>query len=326
MAAIITSKFRFHNAEQFKESFSEAAATNYYLFIGRPGEFATGTTGGTDSAPPIPVDNRRSEAYHWDDMLAAKKIDSTGVTHAVPRRDLDVSGATTYDMYRPDYSTANAANSSATNLFDSTFYFMTSSYRVYKVLDNGGNIAWDAAEPTSTSSAPFSVAVTGGTYSLNRFLTVLNNRSDLSKTLKGQVASIVVQHANTATSNPDFTEATTADQAAGQMVSSPPVAYAEGVVTPFGADTTLTPALAGAAAGSQPLSGQSFNSTNVSIDARGVREQRGGFGGPTHIPSPLTPSELGIVRDASGNPPNKHIAQGVTLPRTGVRHSNGRSL
>ena len=172
MAAIITSKFRFHNAEQFKESFSEAAATNYYLFIGRPSEFATGTTGGTDSAPPIPVDNRRSEAYHWDDMLAAKKIDSTGVTHAVPRRDLDVSGATTYDMYRPDYSTANAANSSATNLFDSTFYFMTSSYRVYKVLDNGGNIAWDAAEPTSTSSAPFSVAVTGGTYSLKYMLTL----------------------------------------------------------------------------------------------------------------------------------------------------------
>jgi len=172
MAAIITSKFRFHNAEQFKESFSEAAATNYYLFIGRPGEFATGTTGGTDSAPPIPVDNRRSEAYHWDDMLAAKKIDSTGVTHAVPRRDLDVSGATTYDMYRPDYSTANAANSGATTLFDSTFFFITSSYRVYKVLDNGGNLAWDAAEPTSVSSAPFSVAVTGGTYSLKYMYTL----------------------------------------------------------------------------------------------------------------------------------------------------------
>ena len=166
----------------------------------------------------------------------------------------------------------------------------------------------------------------GGTYSLNRFLTVLNNRSDLSKTLKEQIASIVVQHANTAIPNPDFTEATTADQAVGQMVSSPPVAYAEGVITPFGAEITLTPALAGSVAGSQPLSGQSFNSTTVTIDARGVREQRGGFGGPTHIPSPLTPSELGIVRDASGNPPNQHIVQGVTLPRTGVRHSNGRSL
>jgi len=171
MAAIITSKFRFHNAEQFKESFSEAAATNYYLFIGRPGEFATGTTGGTDSAPPIPVDNRRSEAYHWDDMLAAKKIDSTGVTHAVPRRDLDVSGATTYDMFRPNYSSANTATSTATNLFDSTFYFMTSAYRVYKVLDNGG-VAWDAAAPTSTSASPFTVAVTGGSYTLKYMLTL----------------------------------------------------------------------------------------------------------------------------------------------------------
>jgi len=171
MAAIITSKFRFHNAEQFKESFSEAVATNYYLFVGRPSEFATGTTGGTDSAPPTPVDNRRSEAYDWDDMLAAKKIDSTGVTHAIPRRDLDVSGATTYDMYRPNYSSANTATSGATNLFDSTFYFMTSAYRVYKVLDNGG-AAWTAAAPTSTASSPFSVAQDDGSYSLKYMLTL----------------------------------------------------------------------------------------------------------------------------------------------------------
>ncbi len=157
MAAIITSKFRFHNAEQFKESFSEAAPTNYYMFIGRPSAFASGTTGGSDSAPPTPVDNRRSEAFHWDDMLAAKKIDSTGVTHAIPRRDLDVSGATTYDMYKPNYSASNTANSGATSLFDSTFYFMTSAYRVYKILENKSNGAWTAAEPTSTSAAPFTV-------------------------------------------------------------------------------------------------------------------------------------------------------------------------
>ncbi len=155
MAAIITSKFRFHNAEQFKESFSEAAPTNYYMFIGRPSPFASGTTGGSDSAPPTPVDNRRSEAFHWDDMLAAKKIDSTGVTHAIPRRDLDVSGATTYDMYRPNYTASNTANSGATSLFDSTFYFMTSAYRVYKVLENKNNGAWTAAEPTSEAAPPF---------------------------------------------------------------------------------------------------------------------------------------------------------------------------
>ncbi len=161
MPAIITSKFRFHNAEQFKESFSEAAATNYYLFIGRPGVFATGTTGGTDAAPPTPPDNRRAEARYWDDMLAAKRIVSTGVTHAIPRRDLDTSGATKYDMYRPDYSTGKVATSGATNLFDSTFYFVTSAYRVYKVLDNNGgaNIGGGSAfsAPTTEDRDPFTV-------------------------------------------------------------------------------------------------------------------------------------------------------------------------
>ena len=133
MPAIITSKFRFHNAEQFKESFSEAAATNYYLFIGRPGAFASsGTnpetlTGGSDAAPPTPPDNRRAEARYWDDMLAAKKVVSTGVTHAIPRRDLDTSGSTKYDMYRPDYSASKTATSGATSLLDSTFYFVTSA-------------------------------------------------------------------------------------------------------------------------------------------------------------------------------------------------------
>ena len=161
MPAIITSKFRFHNAEQFKESFSEAAPSNYYLFIGRPSEFSSSTGGGTDSAPPTPVDNRTSESNHWDDMMAAKKIASTGVTHAIPRRDLDTSGNTIYDMYRPNYSTSNTAKSGATNLFDSTFYFMTSAYRVYKVLNNGSSLGVTGvafsggAEPTSTVKDPF---------------------------------------------------------------------------------------------------------------------------------------------------------------------------
>ena len=161
MPAIITSKFRFHNAEQFKESFSEAVPSNYYLFVGRPSEFSTATGGGTDSAPPTPIDNRTSESNHWDAMMAAKKIGSTGVAHAIPRRDLDTSGSTTYDMYRPNYSSSTAAKSGATNLLDSTFYFMTSAYRVYKVLNNGSSfgvtgVAFSGgAEPTQMDTNPF---------------------------------------------------------------------------------------------------------------------------------------------------------------------------
>ena len=50
MTAIITEKFRQHNAEQFFESFSEAANSTYYLFIGKSLPYTTGTTGGNDSS------------------------------------------------------------------------------------------------------------------------------------------------------------------------------------------------------------------------------------------------------------------------------------
>ena len=49
MSAIITEKFRQHNANQFVESFTEASASTYYLFLGKATGFTASTTGGTDS-------------------------------------------------------------------------------------------------------------------------------------------------------------------------------------------------------------------------------------------------------------------------------------
>jgi hypothetical protein len=60
-------------------------------------------------------------------------------------------------MYRPDYSASVTATSGASNLYDSTFYFMTSDFRVYKVLDNNAGTAYSGTEPTSTANAPFSL-------------------------------------------------------------------------------------------------------------------------------------------------------------------------
>ena len=173
MAAIITNKFRMNNAEQFQESFSETAATVYYLGIGRAQAYGTLTRPdartdyeGTETAPTTPGDSVLNEFKNYDDLLAAKKITGSDVSFVIPRRNWTTG--TTYDIYRHDYeefvtggtSTRVTANSTATTLFDSTFYVLSSDRNVYKCLDNDGNTA-STVEPTGTST---SVITTGDGY------------------------------------------------------------------------------------------------------------------------------------------------------------------
>ena len=162
MAAIITNKFRINNAEQFTESFSEASPETYYLFIGRAHSWASdvdvqGNTiaEGTDASPPTPNDDVTSEFYNWDDMLGAKIIASTDVSRVIPRRNWTTG--TTYDMYEHNVGSGNASASGATNLWDSTFVVMNSSYAVYKVIENDGATA-STVEPTSTSNSIFATS------------------------------------------------------------------------------------------------------------------------------------------------------------------------
>ena len=83
MAAIITEKFRLHNASQFVESFSETAANVYYLFL--------------ESQVPFPLQHQgvivltdtsgcsgQTEYYSWD-LMCAKKITSSDITRASRR-------------------------------------------------------------------------------------------------------------------------------------------------------------------------------------------------------------------------------------------------
>jgi len=173
MPAIITNKFRLHNASNFVESFSETSPNIYYLAIGRPQAFATSTAGdsrtqyeGTDTSPLTPVDSVSDEFYFFDDVIAAKRITSSDISRVIPRRNWTTG--TTYDIYRHDYgqyekgssSTTITANSGATNLNDATFYVLTSDNNVYKCLGNNGNSA-STVEPTGTST---SILTTGDSY------------------------------------------------------------------------------------------------------------------------------------------------------------------
>ena len=165
MPAIITNKFRLNNAEQFSESFSETANNVYYLGIGRPQAFGTLTRPdsrtdyeGTDSNPITPGDTVVREFYTYDDLIAAKRVQSTDTSFVIPRRNW--TSGTVYDIYRHDYgefqtgstSTRVTSNSGATTLFDATFYVLTSARNVYKCLDNNGG-ATSTDEPTGTSTS-----------------------------------------------------------------------------------------------------------------------------------------------------------------------------
>ncbi len=156
MSAIITEKFRQHNATQFFESFTESSKSVYYLFIGKATAYTTATTTGSDSSPPTPADAvGETEYYAWDSMLAAKNIASSDITYALPRRNW--TNGTTYDMYKHDISSSSTSTSGASNIYDSTFYFLTSDNRVYKVLDNNAGTAYSGSEPTSESTSPFAL-------------------------------------------------------------------------------------------------------------------------------------------------------------------------
>ena len=150
MPAIVTNKFRIHNSKQFVEAFDEVTYTsgdavtdssgllntNMYLFIGK----VTGWS--DDTAPPTPTDSVSNTVYnHWRDMIAAKKIGSTDVSHVIPRKNW--ANNTNYFGY------THANN----DIFSQDFYVMTEDYNVYKCLANNNSGGTSTTKPTGTGTA-----------------------------------------------------------------------------------------------------------------------------------------------------------------------------
>jgi hypothetical protein len=254
MSAIITEKFRQHNANQFYESFTETSGNTYYLFLGKATPFTAGTTTGSDSSPPTPQDGEQDETRAWDAMLAAKQISSSDITYAIPRRNW-VNG-TTYDMYEHDVSSGNTSTSGASNLFDSTFYFVTSTYNVYKILDNNGGTAYDGAEPTSTSTSSFelggyvlkymyNITTTDiGKYVTTDFIPVATDSTVSAAAISGAIESLRITAGSSYTNGTYYAavygDGTSAGTASGAIVR---ITVSGGAIAQFGltagTDTTV---------------------------------------------------------------------------------------
>ena len=279
MAAIITEKFRQHNADQFYESFSEASKNVYYLMIGKSTPFTSGTSGGSDDSPPTPADDVGTEFYTWDQTTALKNISSGDVQYAIPRRDW--ANSTAYDMYEHNVTSSNTSTSGASNIYDATFYFRTSDNRVYKVLDNNGGTAYSGSEPTSTSNSAFEL----GGYTLkymytisasdqNKFLTadfmpVSTNSTVSAAATDGAIESLAVTAGSGYTDGTYYSavygDGTSAGTSSGAVIR---ITVSSGAIVSFGltagTDTTINSAGAGYTYGTVNL-GSSYTFSDADL-------------------------------------------------------------
>lgn len=174
MPAIITNKFRIHNAKSFIEGFSELDGiegsldpcissireiirqrTSVYLFIGKctPWESSDKFSGANeltnDLNPPTPPDTVQNVDFEiWRNMIAAKKINPNDVKHVIPRYDWSLNN----DGSGKVYSQYDDLNKSLFNSTTSPFYVFTDDFNVYKCIFNNYG-AQSTEKPTGTNSS-----------------------------------------------------------------------------------------------------------------------------------------------------------------------------
>lgn len=143
MPAIITSKFRLENAFNFKEAIS---TDSIYLAIGKSDNWNSLLTG-AEVTPPQAVDTQIERNDFWQNAIALKKIDSSNVTHLVPRYNWS-SGATDFTPW----------DDSDDTIYTKKFYCITSTFNVYKLISKaptasgtGSTAPWK----TSDQQAPY---------------------------------------------------------------------------------------------------------------------------------------------------------------------------
>ena len=136
---LITSYFKLHNVNQFKESISETANSVYYIFAGKHTEYPSG-----DSVIPTITNSVNETLYNsYEEMVFGKRVTPTDVLPVVPRYNWTTN--TFYSAYR-----------SNENLTDKQYYVCVdggAAFHVFKCLDNNGNTA-SVIQPDVTQTTP----------------------------------------------------------------------------------------------------------------------------------------------------------------------------
>ena len=143
MSAIINNTFRKFNADNF---ITAVGSEKVYLMIGKNDAWSGASLGEytetspSDSAIPVPIDTTVSPYIHHNDMIAAKLISSTSVSHILKR--VDWTTGTVYIEY----------DHLQDDIIDQDFFVFTDDFRVYKCISNFAG-AQSTVEPTGVSTS-----------------------------------------------------------------------------------------------------------------------------------------------------------------------------
>jgi len=157
MTAIVTMGTRVMNAEEIVSSFSNTSPDKYYLFIGKPTQWAD------EQLPDTPIDTLKEEVKVRRDIMALDRIVESDVCLGILRRDWTTNRY--YDIYRHDYGLAgvagvNLVDGSPTqpeSLTDANFYVVTDDFNVYMCMwNNNGGIS--TVKPTGKSTSIITTA------------------------------------------------------------------------------------------------------------------------------------------------------------------------
>jgi len=137
MTAIVTSKFRTVNAENFKE---DIANSSVYVAIGKTDAWSNATSDTTDTTPFTPYDTIDALVEARENIFAIKRLTAGDVSHVIPRHTWTTGRSyIAWDSDDPD-------------IFDKAFYVITSEFKVYKCISAPG--VGSTQEPTQTLTAP----------------------------------------------------------------------------------------------------------------------------------------------------------------------------
>jgi len=139
MTAIVTSKFRTLNAENFKDDIA-SAATSVYVAVGKSDVWSLATSDTTDTTPFTPYDTIDNLVEARENAFAMKLLASADSSHVVPRHTWTTGTSyVAWDSNDPD-------------IFDKAFYVITSEFKVYKCIYSPGT--GSTQEPTQTLTDP----------------------------------------------------------------------------------------------------------------------------------------------------------------------------